>query len=70
MQIESISKVIDQFNARVNLLTETRLERQYRTYKTKSKNTLGKGFALPTALASVFEPLAKVIEGKDVELLK
>ena len=70
MKTESVLKVIEQFKARVSLLTDTRLKGQWGTYKTESKATLGKGLALPKVLATVFEPLAKVTEGKDVELLR
>ena len=33
----------------------------------ESKGTKGKGFALPTTFATIFEPIAKVTKGKDVE---
>ena len=61
---------MEQFNAQVSLFTDTRLKGQCGTCKIESNNTLDKGFALPTALTTIFEPLAKVIKGKDVELLQ
>ena len=70
MKIKSVLKVIEQFNAWVSLLTNTRLKGQCDTYKIESKDTLGKGLTLHIALATIFEPLAKVIKGKYVKLLK
>ena len=68
MKTKSISKVLEQFNAQVNLLI--RLKRQWGIYKTEFKGIVGKGFVLPVALTIVFELLAKITKGKDVELLK
>ena len=70
MTTKSVLKVIEQFNAWVSLLIDTRLKGQYDTYKIESKDILGKRLALPIDLAIVFELLAKVIEDKDVKLLK
>ena len=70
MKTESVLKVIEQFNAWVSLLTDIRLKGQCGICKTKSEDTLSKGFALLVDLATIFEPLVKVTEGKDVELLK
>ena len=36
-------------------------------YKIESKGTEGKGFALPTTVATCLMPLAIVTEGKDLE---
>ena len=39
-------------------------------YKTKSEETKGKGFALPTAVATCFASLTKVTKGKDLAWVK